>query len=327
MEICTGIKDIESLKCYIKAGATEFYCGVIDNMWLSKYNYIVPLNRRPWKEANFSSFQELKEAVEIAHSYGCKIFYTLNEHQYNDQQLELIKVQLENLIDMNIDAIIISDIGIIHFLRHNGFKNEIHMSTGGITFNKSTVELYRNKFAVNRVILPRTLSIKEINSISKDIIDVDYEIFIMNEGCTYIDGYCNFVHGLNYRSYNNTVKYNPPCSVRYNIMNIIKHSNTAVVDKKKAEDRLDRVLSSKAYCGICSLYLLYSDRIKSLKIVSRDSDMQKIVNDIIRVKNAISLCNFVDNFAEYRSIIQSRNCPNNIDNKMIYCYYPEVLEL
>lgn len=323
MEICTGIKDIESLKIYIKAGATEFYGGVIDELWLNQYNYAIALNRRPWKESNFSTFDELGEAIKIAHDNNCKVFYTLNEHIYNKKQLELIKVQLEKLIKINVDAIIISDIGLIDFLRKNGFINEIHISTGGIALNRNAVKLYRDYLEVDRVVLPRNLSIDEINSIAHSIDNIDYEIFIKNEGCTYIDGYCNFIHGVQYMSKDSSVQYNPPCEIRYSVTDISK--NTDEKGCIQAERRLNRVLSSKANCGVCGLYLLERNRIKSLKIVSRDSDVERIADDIAYVKQAIVMCNTLGTFEEYKKIIQKKLCCNKVHQKMIHCYYPEVL--
>lgn len=325
MEICTGVKDKDSLRKYIRAGATEFYCGVIDERWLNKYNYVIPLNRRPWKEANFKSFSELQEAIKIAHDNDCKVFYTLNEHVYNNQQLELIKLQIEKLIVIDIDAIIISDFGLVKFLRSNGYVNEIHMSTGALALNANAAKFYRDELKVDRVVLPRSLSIKEINTIARDVTNIDYEIFVKNEGCTYIDGYCNLIHGVKYLSKDCSVQYNPPCEIHYNVLDI---SNSTVSSECiKAEKRLNRVISSKSNCGVCGLYLLDRNHIKSLKVVSRDTNEKKIERDILCVKEAIEMCDSIDNFKEYKKIVQAKLCNNIIEKKIIHCYYPEILNI
>jgi Collagenase and related proteases len=322
MEICTGVKDISSLKKYINAGATEFYCGVIDEMWLEQYNYSTPLNRRPWPEANFFNFLELSEAVNIAHSNNCKVYYTLNEHCYNNTQLEIIKKHIEQLVKIDIDAIIVSDVGIISFLQENNYINEIHISTGGVTFNQYTVKFYVDEFKANRIVLPRSLSIEEINKITKDITNVDYEIFIKNEGCTFIDGFCNFIHGIQYIKTDQSITYNPPCELKYKIKEVSNKKN----DINVLEQRLDRVLSSKGNCGICSLYLLDRPRIKSLKVVSRDTCEDKIVTDILNIKESIKVCNEVESFSEYSQYVKTKMCKNNYKNKQIFCYYPEVIK-
>lgn len=324
MEICTGIKATEDMIKFIKAGGTEFYCGVIDDLWLRQYNYTIPLNRRPWKEANFATFEELSEAVNIAHSNNCKVFFTLNEHCYNTKQLEVIRKYIEKLISICVDAVIISDIALIEVLRSSGYKNEIHMSTGGLVFNQSAVRFYKEELKVDRVILPRSLSVEDINHISDNILDIDYEIFLKNEGCTFIDGYCNFIHGISYRLKDQSVNYNPPCEVRYKVLDITGEHDKA--DYDVAEKRLNRVLTSKANCGICALYQLHREHIKSLKIVSRDSDVNKIVYDIEQAREAIRLCDEVSDFNEFGRRIQMKNCHNDYNKNIIYCYYPEVLK-
>ena len=324
MEICTGIKAIEELRRYIKAGATEFYCGLIDDLWLRQYNYSVPLNRRPWKEANFATFAELREAIDIAHSNNCKVFFTLNEHCYNTKQIEVIKKYIEKLISSSVDAIIISDIALVEVIKLSGFKNEIHMSTGGLVFNQSAVRFYKEKMEVDRVILPRSLSIEEINEISDNVVGIDYEIFLKNEGCTYIDGYCNFIHGVLYRTQDRLINYNPPCEVRYKVLDITGNSDKS--DYDIVENRLNRVLTSKANCGLCALYKMHREHIKSLKIVSRDSNVDKIVADIEQARETIRLCDEIDDYNEFCREIQTKNCKNDCDKNIIYCYYPEILK-
>lgn len=308
-----------SLKKYIQAGATEFYCGVIDNTWLDTYNYIVPLNRRPWPEANFRNFNELSEAIEIAHSYGHKIFYTLNEHCYNVKQYPLLMKHIDKIIKLKVDAIIVANLGIIELIREMGYCGEIHISTGGITFNSSAVDFYKEKFNIDRIVLPRALSIQEINKITDLHQNIDFEIFMKNEGCTFIDGVCNFIHGVQFIEKDNII-YNPPCEIRYDIINIDNNI------KPEFTRRLNRIQNSKANCGICALYLFNRNKITSLKIVSRDSATDAIVRDIKHVKKAIQLCDECASFSDYRNIIRHDICQNDYQNKRIYCYYPEVID-
>lgn len=229
---------------------------------------------------------------------------------------------LFNLIQIKIDAIIVSDIGLIQFLRENGYNKQIHVSTGGIAFNRYAVKFYKEIFKVNRLILPRSLTIEEINDITEFEPDIDYEIFIKNEGCTYIDGLCNFVHGVKYIQGNNEKTYNPPCELRYKVVDIAGKDNKEGFTQ--VENRLNRVLDSKANCGVCSLYLFNRQKIKSLKVVSRDTDEDRIVNDILQVKEAIKLCQEINEFEEYIKLIRKKECQNDYKAKRIYCYYPEV---
>lgn len=321
MEICTGIKNKESLKSYIDAGATEFYCGLIDHSWLDHYDYIVPLNRRPWPEANFQSFVELEECVKIIHDRGLRFFFTLNEHCYYAKQFSILKKYIEEIARIGVDAVIVADIGMASFVRSIGFEKELHISTGGVAFNHETVEFYQKQFGADRIILPRALSIKEINDIVTRYNNIDFEIFIKNEGCTYIDGLCNFVHGIKYVDKDAEV-YNPPCELRYKICDVNGVEN---YNKNILEERLDRVLMSKGNCGICSLFLFNIKSIKSLKVVSRDTNIDIIAQDIRLIKKAIKLCEECTELEQFKRAISEENCKNDYFKKRIFCYYPEVI--
>ncbi len=322
MEICTGIRDVDTLKKYIAAGATEFYCGMIDDNWLDTYDYVTPINRRPWPEANFSNFYQLEEAVRIAHANGCRLFYTLNEHCYSKKQFPIIAKHVEKLIAMNTDAIIFSDLSLIKYIIELNFSNEIHISTGGIAFNNYAVKFYKEQFGAKRIILPRVLLIQEINEIANENKDMDFEIFIKNEGCTYIDGLCNFVHGVQFIPNGEKRTSNPPCELRYQVK-CSSEKNPA--EPVVLESRLDKVLGMKGNCGICSLYLFNRARIKSLKIVSRDTDPDSVVMDIKKVKESIRLCDEIDDFMEFKKRVRLDFCKNEYKKKHIFCYYSEVI--
>jgi putative protease len=184
------------------------------------------------------------------------------------------------------------------------------------------VKFYKELFGANRIILPRVLSIQEINEITAENTDMDFEIFIKNEGCTYIDGFCNFVHGVQFIPNGESCTYNPPCELRYQVQ---CSSEQNPMEPSVLESRLDKVLGMKGNCGICSLYLFNRTRIKSLKIVSRDTDPDSVVMDIKKVKESIQLCEEIDDFMEFKNLVRSGFCKNNYKEKRIFCYYSEVI--
>ncbi|MEF2966630.1 U32 family peptidase [Paenibacillus sp. M1] len=325
MRICTGLVSVEDLEPFIQAGAEEFYCGVIDNDWLNRYNYIVAVNRRPWPDANFSSFRELAEVVEIAHSFGCKVFFTMNEHCYNDKQLEIINHYLEQAVRCEVDAIIFADLGLASYFAGKKTDVDVHISTGGTVFNRYTAEMYAKEIPADRLILPRSLSIAEMSKIIDSVPGIEFEVFIKNEGCTYIDGFCNFVHGTRFINNDEGIIYNPPCVLRYNIVESV---TPEPYELPLLEDKLNWILDNKGDCGVCSLYYLDQLPITSLKLVSRASDRDQILKDIRFVRSAVDLCREADNFEQYYQEISSQICNNKwVGEKFItHCYYPEILD-
>jgi len=219
MNICVGLRSVENIEKYIYAGATEFYCGVFDSHWLEKYGYIVGINRRPYPNSNISDFFELENVVKKVHKYNCKVFFTVNEHFYIDKQMDLIRSHITNAINCGVDAIIVSDISLVNYLSEIGGIN-IHISTGGTVFNSLTAQFYQKNRGVSRIIMPREVTVKEISEISKNMPTVEYEVFMLNEGCINIDGFCNHVHGLNYVADNGTFcnyKYSVGCMLKYTL--------------------------------------------------------------------------------------------------------------
>ncbi|MGG4214848.1 U32 family peptidase [Paenibacillus sp. FSL L8-0638] len=325
MRICTGLVTIDDLVPFIQAGAEEFYCGVIDEQWLDRYNYIVALNRRPWPDANFSSFAELAEVVNIAHAHGCQVFFTMNEHCYNNQQLGILDYYLEQAVRCEVDAIIFADLGLAGYFADKKTNVDVHISTGGTIFNCYTAEMYTKEFHADRLILPRSLSMAEMKIIIESSPNTEFEVFIKNEGCTYIDGFCNFVHGTRFMNNNDGVIFNPPCVLRYQVIESI---TPIPYDVPLLEKKLNWILDNKGDCGVCSLYYLNQLSVDSLKLVGRASDRSQVLSDIRMIKSAIDLCGEVANFEEYHHMISSQICQNSWKNDQLFthCYYPEILD-
>jgi len=329
LKICVGISNVNSVEKYIKAGADEFYCGVIDKSWVSKYGYILGINRRPWPSTNLSGFGELEAVVNKAHKYGSKVFFTINEHCYSNEQLEIIEYHVKKSLECKVDAIIFSDPGLIK-LFYDKYKCSIHLSTGGTVFNQWTAKFYRDELNVERIIMPREVTIDEIRSISNTIIDIEYEVFILNEGCINIDGFCNHMHGLTYVSENGKLQnhlYSVGCMYRYALLN--GKINGEIIDSNyDINEKLNEAVRKCGTCGACAVYYFKNMKISSLKLVGRATDEAKIINDIKFLKESIDLCSKVKNFKEFHNIIANKRCMRaGVVNSKEACYYPDILRM
>ncbi len=326
MKICVGLKSNQELTKYIKAGATEFYCGVFDDDWVNRYGYLVGVNRRPFPSGNFSNFKQLKEAVEKAHYHGCKVFYTINEHQYSEQQIDLLSHHVESSIQCGVDAIIFSDPGLMYMFKD---KCNVHVSTGGTIFNKSTIKFYRDELQAQRIIFPRELTINEIKSLTKDNQDTEFEVFMMNEGCINIDGFCNHLHGLIYCSEQGSssemINYSTACSLKYRITSI--NSKSSITKSKDVlEQRLHVAMRKRGDCGICAIYFFKDMGITSLKLVGRSTSEDKVEKDIKILKYAIEFANECNSFEEYYHNLNKLSCQRDNGLRLHECYYPDILK-
>jgi collagenase-like PrtC family protease len=163
--------------------------------WKAKYTNMASMNRREWKVSNIEDVSDLKRIVEIAHEHGKRVYLTMNA-LYTEAQYPMVLENTEIALRFGVDALIVADIGYILKLKELGIDIELHISTGGTTFNRETVDFYRS-LGAKRIIIPRHVTIEEALSMVKANGDIDFEMFILNRGCKNIDGFCTFHHGVN----------------------------------------------------------------------------------------------------------------------------------
>lgn len=137
---------------------------------------------------NFS-LEEMLKAVNYAHSINKKVYVTVNVFAYNVDFVGL-KDYVDALTTMGVDAIIVSDAGIIAYLRKYCPNMEIHLSTQANTLNKYAVEFWRDQ-GIKRVVLAREVSLDDIKEIKDYVGDtVELEAFVHGAMCIAYSGRC-----------------------------------------------------------------------------------------------------------------------------------------
>ena len=172
VELLAPAGDLERLKISLLYGADAVYIGGQD--------YSLRAN------ANNFSIEEIKEACLFAHNLNKKVYLTLNI-VFHNEDLENVNSFIKEVVDAGIDAFIVSDPFIIKYIKDN-FDVEVHLSTQGSTTNVESVKYWKNE-GVDRVVLAREVSIKEIEEIYKET-ELDLEVFIHGAMCTFYSGRC-----------------------------------------------------------------------------------------------------------------------------------------
>ncbi len=144
----------------IEVGADAIYVG------LSGYS------ARP-KSSDFT-VDEVVEALEPIHNAGRKLFVAINANVPGEQYEELAD-SIKYLEKAGVDAVIISDYGLIYYLSRIIVNMEIHVSTLAGVYNYRDVEMLR-EMGVKRIILSSDLFVDEIVDIIDHVPDLDYEI-------------------------------------------------------------------------------------------------------------------------------------------------------
>ncbi len=142
---------------------------------------------------NFSP-EELKEGVEFAHARGAAVYVVLNSFLH-DKDLEDLPEFLELLSELKIDAVIVSDLGVISTIQKHS-QLVIHLSTQASCLNVESAKLWK-KMGVTRIVLGREVTIKEAKVIKEET-GLEIEMFVHGSMCMSFSGNCvisNYTQG------------------------------------------------------------------------------------------------------------------------------------
>jgi len=148
---------------------------------------------------NFS-VEELREATAYAHGLGKKIYVTANVFARN-ADFCVLESYFKTLASVGVDAVIISDPGVVYLAKKVAPNLAIHLSTQANTTNKYAVKFWFEQ-GVSRVILARELSIKEIAEIHDFVPEMELETFVHGAMCISYSGRCLLSDYLDGRSSN-----------------------------------------------------------------------------------------------------------------------------
>lgn len=170
-ELLAPAGDLERLKMALLYGADAVYVGGRD--------YSLRANAK-----NFS-VEELNEACEFAHNLGKRVYVTVNI-VFHDKNLLNLKEYLQKLKEINVDAVIVSDIVGVKLAKEVGL--DIILSTQASTLNYEAVNFWKN-LGVTRIVLGREATREDIIRIKEET-GVELECFIHGAMCTSISGKC-----------------------------------------------------------------------------------------------------------------------------------------
>ena len=232
--------------------------GNIESLYQAVHNgadaiYISGKNYGARKFADNFTIEEMEHATKYCHLYGVKVYVTANTLIYESEIEEFINY-IKELVRINVDAIIMQDIGMITLVKQKFPNLEIHASTQCHNHNEQTVKFFE-KQGVSRVVLARELSLDEIKNIKTPL---EKEVFIHGALCISYSGLCLFSSVLLNRS-GNRGECAGFCRLPYELYE----------KDKKIETKGRYLLSPKDLCSVEYLKEILNSDIKSLKIEGR----------------------------------------------------------
>ena len=137
---------------------------------------------------NFSE-EEMRQAVILAHSQNKKVYVTLNIIA-KDKDFDGLNNYLNFLQEIDVDAVIVADIGMLQYIKKHAPKLCVHVSTQANIINSYSAKLMV-ELGAKRLILARELSVEEIKEIRKNIPnDIEIEVFVHGAMCMAYSGRC-----------------------------------------------------------------------------------------------------------------------------------------
>ena len=173
VELLAPAGDMDSLLAAVNNGADAVYIGG-KKFGARKFAH------------NFDE-QELKEAIQVCHTHGVKLYVTVNT-LIHDTELEDALQELKFLYEIGVDAVIIQDIGLIRLARKYLKNLELHASTQMHTTNEEALQELK-ELGIKRAVLAREMTKEEIASLDTDL---ELEVFVHGALCVSYSGQCLF---------------------------------------------------------------------------------------------------------------------------------------
>jgi putative protease len=243
IELLAPVGSMESLYAAIQNGANAVYLG-------GKL-----FNARQYA-SNFD-FDELKEAVDYAHLRDVKVYITANI-LVDNSEMENVIDYIKFLYEIDVDGIIVQDLGLANLIREFFPSLDIHGSTQ-MTINNLPGAEFVYDMGFTRVVLARETPIDEIKYIHNNT-PIELEAFIHGALCVCYSGQCLMSSLIGGRS-GNRGKCAQPCRMPSSLID--KNGNTIRDWDKK------HILSPRDLNTLENLEEIIESGIISLKIEGR----------------------------------------------------------
>lgn len=249
IELLAPAGDIKRAKIALDYGADAIYLGGKDFSLRAH-------------AANFTD-DEIREIVELAHSRGKKVYVTVNIIPRNYDFAQIIDYA-KRLDTLNIDAVIVADLGVIKVFREHT-KIDVHVSTQANITNQYTALEYV-KLGATRLVLARELNISEIKEICDAVRgQAEIEVFVHGAMCVSYSGRCLLSNYMTNRS-SNRGDCAHSCRYKYVLQETKRPNEYWPIEE---DEHGTYIMNSRDMCLINRLQELIEAGVTSFKIEGR----------------------------------------------------------
>lgn len=161
----------------------------------------------------FNHLDVMAGAIAEAHAQNKQFYNASNISPHNDKIRSYLR-DMEEVVEMQPDALIMSDPGLIMMAREKWPEMAIHLSVQANATNCATVKFWHSQDIV-RTILSRELGLDEIEEIRQQCPEMELEVFVHGALCIAYSGRCLLSGYMNHRDSNQGACTNA-CRWKYN---------------------------------------------------------------------------------------------------------------
>ncbi|QYJ87165.1 U32 family peptidase [Shewanella mesophila] len=226
MELLCPAGNLASLKVALNAGADAIYLGLKDDT-----------NARSFAGLNFTA-KKLKQAVQYTKQQGKKIFLTINTFPKPGEEQRWYQA-IDLAANTGVDALIMADLSLLDYAHSRYPHLALHLSVQASATNLGALSLYKREFNIERAVLPRVLSMKQVRDLAK-VTPVDLEVFAFGSLCIMAEGRCHLSSYVTGQSPNTGGSCSPAKDVRWQEVDgkRLTRLNNVLIDKSDIDDQM-----------------------------------------------------------------------------------------
>ncbi|MDF2542170.1 MAG: hypothetical protein K0S47_1888 [Herbinix sp.] len=243
IEILAPAGSYEGMKAAINAGCDAVYIGGSS------------FGARAY--ANNLDEEILLRAIDETHIRGKNLYLTVNTLVKEQEMIDQLHQFLDKFYLQGLDAVIVQDVGVMHFIHRHFPLLPIHASTQ-TTITMAQGANLLTELGVTRLVTARELSLTEIKLISEQT-DLEIETFVHGALCYCYSGQCLMSSLIGGRS-GNRGRCAQPCRMAYEFYS---------GDKKISAPEQKYLLSPKDICTVEMIPEMVEAGINSFKIEGR----------------------------------------------------------
>ncbi|QIZ77414.1 ubiquinone anaerobic biosynthesis protein UbiU [Ferrimonas lipolytica] len=201
MELLSPVGNFAGVMPTLDAGADAIYVGLKDDT-----------NARRFAGLNFQA-DELLEASELCQHRLRKLYVAINTYPGPGQEARWHRA-IDIAAEAQVSAVIMADPGLLKYAQHKHPNLERHLSVQASAASLPSLELYHQHFGITRAVLPRVLSIQQIERIAANS-PVELEVFASGSLCVMAEGRCQLSTWFSGQSPNSGGACSPAEQVRW----------------------------------------------------------------------------------------------------------------